>query len=322
MKIIFENSFYRAVMTTPEMPASGTVVFFGSIPAVDPQKGHAAFPDSRNDNFITRAGLNGVFVHAALPDWYQNSTIIDCTKAILATIHGTGPIITYGTSMGGFGAVAHAGHVGADLFLVGSPQVSLMDEYMKQIGDRRWGGHRKNFTADIIRRGNCRDQRGVVAFDPKHREDSIHAQAILRQTKALPLLCHGTDHFAIERLARDIGLQNALTAITNCTRDEDKLTAWVQSTQSQFDTGGAASFLATSDADRVQILRTIGPEALLKQMTIHAFVGEFAREPNEMRGRFLVALIPYLATSAQVSDAENALRAADMDHLMRDMPAS
>lgn len=322
MALIYEDDFYRATLTQPQEPvhAAGAVIFFSSVKPIDPLTNRAILTPVPQANFITNCGLAGVFVESTTNEWYQNDSIIDCAAEIRAQTAHFGARLSYGTSMGGFAAVAFADQVGADLFLVGSPQVSLSNNYLRKIGERRWGGYRDAFTKDIIRDGRCRNMHGIVAFDPMHREDRIHAQAILRHSRAVPLHCHGTDHFAIERLVRDIGWQRMLPELIHCAGNAGQIAQWADATQRIFDTGAAANFLAADDPERWLILQDKGPKALLAMMSIHGFVSEFARTPTPGRAAVLIALLPHLASPAQANYVRQAIYAGDMDHLLPDEP--
>lgn len=127
--------------------------------------------------FLLKNGWDVVSFKALRNSWYQDVTEEMLEKA--ATVgQGYSDIVTYGSSMGGFAAVAFANALGATRAIAIAPQFSIWEDY-----DKRW---RKNFQFIDQRRfeigpESCSKSDVTILYDNRHQLDTIQVQH-LRQT--------------------------------------------------------------------------------------------------------------------------------------------
>ena len=133
---------------------------------------------------LAAAGIDAVHVVSRANDWFQNAAMPAAMAAIGAAL-GARPRITYGSSMGGYGAIRFAGRLGARRALALSPQYSIDPRLVPE--DRRWRdiGLRLRFLpwAEV-----AAPPPSVILFDPA-LADARHAAlwAAERPATLLPL---------------------------------------------------------------------------------------------------------------------------------------
>lgn len=194
MAILFENEEYRIARVEPPSLAKAAVVTWMALRSDASATVDSPFPPSKDEDFVSRAGLVSLRVAARRNDWYQRPGH-DAVLAVLGDLKAEfDVVITYGASMGGHAAIAFAPLIGADCAVAFSPQASLSDDYMTGIGDPRWAESRAGFVHERIRDGDCRAVSGLIAFDPDNPLDNAHAQTILHHSAMLPLRFRGAWH--------------------------------------------------------------------------------------------------------------------------------
>lgn len=129
--------------------------------------------------YLSRYGIPAGFLVPRSSNWYQSRDMLAACRAARKAL-GNRPILSYGSSMGGFGAIAWARELGARRVVAISPQVSIAPEVVGSF-EYRW---RKNAQALAHwARADARAARldgieCVVVYDPRHRGDARHAHLI------------------------------------------------------------------------------------------------------------------------------------------------
>lgn len=163
------------------------------------------------------SGLPAVYVVAKWNHWYQCDGIVTAADVIKRKTSDYQRIVTLGSSMGGFAALALAPAVGATRAVAVSPQFSS-DRALTPF-ETRWrediakiAAHRLHIEpADVTRH---------LLYDPQHSQDAKHADLIMKAVTAtawpLPFSGHPSG-FALD----DIGLMKSLVE-TSVLGNEDK----------------------------------------------------------------------------------------------------
>ncbi|MFC0407388.1 tetratricopeptide repeat protein [Roseomonas elaeocarpi] len=129
-------------------------------------------------HFCQQAQINAVGFMCRRSDWFPASAMLPAIAQVLPQISQFRHRITYGGSMGGFGALRYAKELGADTTIAYSPQYSI---------DPKIVGHfDPNFTElfqPLLNNAMEPDQRHIaehayVFFDPLHVKDREHARLI------------------------------------------------------------------------------------------------------------------------------------------------
>ncbi len=149
-------------------------------------RGHAGW----GHGFLSKRGLSAVYIENDSPDWYQTPDFFAAMEAIRAATSGRAKI-TYGSSMGGYGALLGAGAVGADRALALCPQYSIDPAAVPF--ENRYAKHAARLGAFRYRLDDhaSADVDYTLAYDPVHAEDRKHARLIrgALPAHALPVYC-------------------------------------------------------------------------------------------------------------------------------------
>jgi len=162
------------------------------------------------DRFVEARGDTGVFFIPKADHWYQCPDIWSALReAYLATAGRRR--ITYGSSKGGFAALAYARELRADLIIAAAPQVSIhpddvayFDTRWTDIGPRLTGGRREA-------RGGCAGIRTIVLYDPLQSADSVHAALIGGRHVHLPF----SGHASLRAVAQAGALPDLMSALAD-----------------------------------------------------------------------------------------------------------
>lgn len=158
--------------------------------------------------YVDRRQDSAIYFVPHSDHWYQSEEM-EAALAAAESVRMTcnwGQVVTYGSSMGGFGALAFADRLKADRVLAASPQVSIDPQVVGSF-DERWAYRAAGLTFHFSdARSGCQGvQEITVVFDPFHAQDSKHARMIcdLPNVKLIPLRWAG--HGALHTL-NELGL--------------------------------------------------------------------------------------------------------------------
>lgn len=163
---VFDGDLLRARLWLPDRPTTALYVTFRQwVPAP------GAFDDSGSVRRALTAGLAHLHIQSRWNDWFLNpetpvlETALKSVRARFLTARALG------FSMGGYGALRLSRVLRLNQVLLVSPQVSLLlpEE------DRYPEAARFDAAAGSLATHARRDLTGVVAFDPFHRLDHLHA---------------------------------------------------------------------------------------------------------------------------------------------------
>ena len=151
--------------------------------------------------FLTARGISAVYVAGNAVDWFQNTEILPAMAACRAYLGADRPVATYGSSMGGYGAILCAATLGATLSLSVSPQYSIDPEAVPF--EKRYAENFAQIGPFVHDLGDhvAPDCNYVVAFDPCHRQDMRHYKMLRRLFGMRTLPIHGTGHGALSFVA-------------------------------------------------------------------------------------------------------------------------
>ena len=147
-------------------------------------------------------------------NWYPMNSMASCLTAISEILLPFKYIVTYGTSMGGFGSIKYGKLFKATHCISFAPQYSISPEEVKS-WDRRFLSHYNpslNNNMEIIEA----DLAGTsyILYDPMYKEDAVHATYLNKISDSIYLLnARFTHHFPIELFASAPALATLLTRI-------------------------------------------------------------------------------------------------------------
>jgi len=153
--------------------------------------------------FLLQQGFDAMFVMPKTYDWYQTPELAEFFKILRKTgfLSGYERIITYGSSMGGFAAIAFSALVCATDVIALQPRTTLHDRQAKWFSaySEKMNINRSGQLADALR-GLMRTARITVFFDPFHKRDARHARRILAKSQSarlmkVPFIGHQVPYF-------------------------------------------------------------------------------------------------------------------------------
>jgi hypothetical protein len=316
MSCVFDETHYRVFVARPTVPSRGTIIYYQLVGPRDPDTGFAPKRAPSDKNFITSAGYTAVMVQPARQDWFQHESFDAALDAIRRIPDLPRPWLSYGTSMGGYGAIVGAAALEADFFLSGSPQASINDAYMRKIKDGRWRPGRAFYRVDPIRNGACAGTKGAVLCDPLHAADQKHALTILRNTVSQQINCPGTAHFGIVRMMRDIGFEKFTDQLFGVLAGNEKLETFVARTRQTFECSIPGVFFRSDPSAQQKMVAELGADAILQCTHISALADHLNRMPSVEYAKLLVGLLPYSASEEAQKYVTRVINEADMDYLL------
>jgi tetratricopeptide (TPR) repeat protein len=154
--------------------------------------------------YFAHYGISALHILTDDNDWFQYAEMDRVCAAVREGLAGAERVLSYGSSMGGYGAIRFADAIGAHTVLALSPQYSV--DRRKARFERRWmqEQNRIRFLPAIDGPIRCR-ARIVVAYDPELSQDRRHVELINADLATEGLLLPYAGHPAGAFLA-DIGL--------------------------------------------------------------------------------------------------------------------
>lgn len=147
---------------------------------------------------LSRLGVSNVAVISRGPHWWQTDDMGPAMEAVRASepFKRAGRVVTYGSSMGGYGALRWSAHLQANEVVAVSPQYSL--DPSKTPFEKRWRDALAaidHFGRDDMSGGLSRDARVAVLYDPRLSAEAAHVELLgrLRSIDEIraPFLGHG-----------------------------------------------------------------------------------------------------------------------------------
>ncbi len=146
---------------------------------------------SPSEQFFSKNQIPAIFFYGHWNHWWQTPEM----DTVIALLRDTGvlgsykTIVTYGMSMGGYGALMYSSKFGAHRVIAGMPQYSIDPARMPE--ERRWTNDkaRINFIYDDMEVGLTKTGEVAVFFDPLFRPDRLHVDQLYqhRPITALPV---------------------------------------------------------------------------------------------------------------------------------------
>ena len=158
---------------------------------------------------FTKRGIAHVCVFHARPDWHQYDDFFEAMAACRAFLGRRHPVVSYGFSMGGYGALLGAQALRAKRAVAVSPQVSIDPAAVRF--ERRyhaeWAAMGK--WKHQLRHHMDKRREYVVIYDPLHGQDRKHEARIPRCGHYSRVIMHGVGHAAIQSCVQ-MGIQEVL----------------------------------------------------------------------------------------------------------------
>ncbi|WJS83691.1 hypothetical protein [Paracoccus sp. TOH] len=189
-EIVYSSSAYtiRTAQHPDNLEAGRPAVVTFSHAGLNPGNVRPGFAE----RWLRAKAVDGYFVLNHRTDWFQNDDFFPAIEAIRAHA-GSRPLVTYGSSMGGYGALLGSGRLRAERVVAVVPQFSI--ERAVVPFEKRWrkeaealGAFRHDVTREIHEHARI-----TVILDP--RNDDRHHLALYPLTRnwevvALPFAGH------------------------------------------------------------------------------------------------------------------------------------
>lgn len=130
-------------------------------------------------SFFAKYHIPALYVVPTTSNWYQGDDMHEA-MAVVRQFAGERPVLAYGSSMGGFGAIAWAAELGARRVMAISPQVSVHPAVVGHF-EPRWradAAQIPQYSRPDARRATLAGIDCVVLYDNRHREDAMHVEMI------------------------------------------------------------------------------------------------------------------------------------------------
>ncbi len=123
------------------------------------------------ERFLAREGIDAVHVVTAKNDWFQNDDTRECIEVIKEIASNYDLVVTYGSSMGGYGALNFGPILGARRIIAQIPQFSIWRGDVPH--EERWinEAHKYPRICDHMKDPLPEGCRAYVLFDPYYKPD-------------------------------------------------------------------------------------------------------------------------------------------------------
>jgi tetratricopeptide (TPR) repeat protein len=194
--VLYASSTLTAVAVPADQALDRIVITF--VPRTNGQslKGPGFAAD-----FLKSNGVSAVHVLCSGNDWFQYPDMDDCLAAIASYTAQFSFRITYGSSMGAYGALICSRALRADRVIAISPQFSI--DRLKVPFERRWRAPAAAiaFLRDDMATGLAADAEVACIFDPRNR-DRVHVKLLENLGAvwrfAAPYSGHPTGRFLVQ----------------------------------------------------------------------------------------------------------------------------
>ena len=173
------------------------------------------------EGFLTKRGISGIYIALTDANWFQCPDFFEAMRACRDFLGPDVQITSYGSSMGGYGAILAAKTLKASLCVALSPQFSIDPKVVPF--ERRYLDYAKvtgpflhDVTAEVDQSCDY-----VIAYDPLHGRDRRHV-SILSQCfhcVELPVYCGG--HGILNLLKQADGLNSVADLLVGKARAGD-----------------------------------------------------------------------------------------------------
>lgn len=190
-KIIFDGDNVRAKVELSGNDDQSMIVVTFVNTALNPTKDNRGF----GHDFLMERGISAVHVTVADNHWYQTPDMEPMLTAIRSITARYCRVVTYGSSMGGYGAAACSEALNAHRIVALNPQISV--DGAKVPWETRWRTDAAHitFARDNMEGLLKKNAELVVAYDPTLAGDARHAKELLALShKPMPLIVPFGNH--------------------------------------------------------------------------------------------------------------------------------
>lgn len=153
------------------------------------------FAKIKRSGKITSAGFSYITVACRRNDWFLSPSLIDCQNKLSDFSSRYSRIVGFGSSMGGYGALALSRAFRFNQVLLVSPQITVFPNQPPY--DQRFSAFAKDLDPafDTLTQNPRKGLGGVILFDPNQAQDHAHARLICEtfprmRTVAMPFSGH------------------------------------------------------------------------------------------------------------------------------------
>jgi len=174
--MIYESSTIRVEDCTIDGDRTNVVVTFPFA------RGKDGFRDPFGKEFFARRAISAIHITISTSNWFQSEELNAALSAVRTRTAQFDRVVTYGQSMGGYGAIAASAAVGAHAILAMAPQFSL--DRAKVPWEKRWpvqhtaivdgGGYVRDELEELI----APEAELYLVYDPR-TVDSRHVDLII-----------------------------------------------------------------------------------------------------------------------------------------------
>lgn len=224
-KKIYEDD-YIVVISSCTFASDILVVTFGSL-SVRPN-GLSFWGDTVFKNL----GIDAVGIVAKSPNWHPKASIECAVARVSRIINGYKNIITYGASMGGYGALKHAAAFGATHTLAFSPQLSINPNELPF--EQRFNNfYRESIHQRMVVESSDLAPVVFAFFDPYSATDRNHVETLgLIKIDSHAIPCRRTGHFGIRLFASSERMRKLISWCINSSIDEVRSASAILSRES------------------------------------------------------------------------------------------
>lgn len=183
-------------------------------------------------NFSQQYGIDTLGFVAKRINFFPKRDVINAIERLGSFLTPGRRVMTFGTSMGGYGALKHASRLRAECALAFSPLYSVMAEDIAHFETRRLGMEQTEISGGDAIQVDDLASRNFVFFDPYSSDDNGHAQLIARLSPRVILMpAANTQHFPIALFAKseprrqllDLALKGDAAAIRDLAHKQRRL---------------------------------------------------------------------------------------------------
>lgn len=261
-----EFGHYRVVINQ-DNESNIFIITFDHWNKIRNQKERSAFLEIEKNCYITKKGLNRIYIQTSENDWYQRDGVKEAINYI-KNFKKENIYISYGGSMAGYAAIEFSRELNADFFLSLSPQFSFEEKYLSSINDNRWMKDRLYLQDNgyTIKSNNNTginlNSKGIVFYDPLFVLDRKHAESIKTNTQAFLIKSYGTHHHAGVAVNHLLNIVNLLKEIGETIRKKENISPLLEKITNTIEKSDFKKLVIEKDVDylafaNVDIIRKI-----------------------------------------------------------------
>ena len=224
--------------------------------------------------------------------WWQRPCIYSSLNKLRDFLPNNAEVVTYGGSMGGYGAMIFAEKLGAKSFVSIAPQYSLSKVFRKKVGEKRWIEETKFWNFDHFE-SLKQLPHGVVMYDPYAKYDYEHIKAIKQKFDFSHLKVVGSGHRPglFLRNYAQIYTLNIILKIINMSNVSKEINDYINTLNYKYARSKFAMFFKSSINEKLRLIKEKEYKEYLYELDHTYLLKSFQNFPSQNNVKLIETFI-------------------------------